>query len=152
MLMNHLYFQPDYSATFARHEARQVAVDEAAYLPRLTVEIGEEHLIFCNSKGELAAPFLLEIVQSWNPILQLRCCLVGWWQCRSRNGFRGTQRTISSKRPSGARCQAPPSESRIEPRNFPEKFGFVPLRLPQARGQFRDRPYQPARYQSVAVC
>ena len=31
-----------------------------------TVEIHDEHLIFCNSKGELAALFLLEIVQSWN--------------------------------------------------------------------------------------
>ena len=31
-----------------------------------TVEIHDEHLIFCNAKGELAALFLLEIVQSWN--------------------------------------------------------------------------------------
>ena len=33
-----------------------------------TVEIHDEHLIFCNSKGELAALFLLEIVQSWNEV------------------------------------------------------------------------------------
>ena len=33
-----------------------------------TVEIHDEHLIFCNAKGDLAALFLLEIVQSWNEI------------------------------------------------------------------------------------
>jgi hypothetical protein len=33
-----------------------------------TVEIHDEHLIFCNSKGELTALFLLEVVQSWNEI------------------------------------------------------------------------------------
>lgn len=33
-----------------------------------TVEIHDEHLIFCNAKGGLAALFLLEIVQSWNEI------------------------------------------------------------------------------------
>jgi hypothetical protein len=33
-----------------------------------TVEIHDEHLIFCDSKGELAALFLLEIVQSWNEV------------------------------------------------------------------------------------
>jgi hypothetical protein len=30
-----------------------------------TVEIHDEHLIFCDSKGELRALFLLEVVQSW---------------------------------------------------------------------------------------
>ena len=33
-----------------------------------TVEIHDEHLIFCNAKGDLAALFLLDIVQSWNEI------------------------------------------------------------------------------------
>jgi hypothetical protein len=33
-----------------------------------TVKIHDEHLIFCNSKGELTALFLLEIVQSWNEV------------------------------------------------------------------------------------
>jgi hypothetical protein len=33
-----------------------------------TVEIHDEHLIFCDSKGELTALFLLEIVQSWNSL------------------------------------------------------------------------------------
>jgi hypothetical protein len=33
-----------------------------------TVEIHDEHLIFCNSNGELRALFLLEIVQSWNEV------------------------------------------------------------------------------------
>jgi hypothetical protein len=33
-----------------------------------TVEIHDEHLIFCNSKGELTGLFLLEIVQSWNEV------------------------------------------------------------------------------------
>ncbi len=33
-----------------------------------TVEIHDEHLVFCNATGELAALFLLEIVQSWNEI------------------------------------------------------------------------------------
>jgi hypothetical protein len=31
-----------------------------------TVEIHDEHLVFCDSNGELTALFLLEIVQSWN--------------------------------------------------------------------------------------
>ena len=34
-----------------------------------TVEIHDEHLIFCNSKGELTALFLLVTVQSWNEYL-----------------------------------------------------------------------------------
>jgi hypothetical protein len=33
-----------------------------------TVEIHDEHLIFCDSEGKLAALFLLEVVQSWNEI------------------------------------------------------------------------------------
>jgi hypothetical protein len=33
-----------------------------------TVEIHDEHLIFCTEKGDLAALFLLEIVQSWNEL------------------------------------------------------------------------------------
>lgn len=33
-----------------------------------TVEIHDEHLIFCDSEGKLAALFLLEIVESWNEI------------------------------------------------------------------------------------
>ena len=37
-----------------------------------TVEIHDEHLIFCNSKGELVALFLLEIVQSWNEVSDAR--------------------------------------------------------------------------------
>lgn len=31
-----------------------------------TVDIQDEHLIFCDSQGKLAALFVLEIVQSWN--------------------------------------------------------------------------------------
>jgi hypothetical protein len=33
-----------------------------------TVEIHDEHLIFCNSEGKLVALFLLAIVDSWNEI------------------------------------------------------------------------------------
>jgi hypothetical protein len=33
-----------------------------------TVEIHDEHLIFCDSEGRLAALFLLEVVESW-PVL-----------------------------------------------------------------------------------
>ena len=33
-----------------------------------TVEIYDEHLIFCNENGALVALFLLEIVQSWNEV------------------------------------------------------------------------------------
>jgi hypothetical protein len=33
-----------------------------------TVEIHDEHLIFCNSKGDMTALFLLEIVESWNEV------------------------------------------------------------------------------------
>jgi hypothetical protein len=33
-----------------------------------TFEIHDEHLIFCDSEGKLAALFLLEIVESWNVI------------------------------------------------------------------------------------
>jgi hypothetical protein len=33
-----------------------------------TFEIRDEHLIFCDSEGKLAAMFLLEIVQSWNEL------------------------------------------------------------------------------------
>jgi hypothetical protein len=33
-----------------------------------TFEICDEHLVFCKSDGQLAALFLLEIVQSWNEI------------------------------------------------------------------------------------
>jgi len=33
-----------------------------------TVEIHDEHLIFCDSKGSLAAPFLLGIVGSWTEL------------------------------------------------------------------------------------
>ena len=31
-----------------------------------TVEIHDEHLIFCDSEGRLAALFLLETVESWS--------------------------------------------------------------------------------------
>jgi len=31
-----------------------------------TVEIHDEHLIFCDSEGRLGALFLLEIVESWS--------------------------------------------------------------------------------------
>jgi len=31
-----------------------------------TFEVRGEHLVFLNSKGQLAALFLMEIVQSWN--------------------------------------------------------------------------------------
>jgi hypothetical protein len=34
-----------------------------------TVEIFDEHLCFTNNKGELAALFLLDMVQSWNVCL-----------------------------------------------------------------------------------
>jgi hypothetical protein len=37
-----------------------------------TVEIHDEHLIFCNSCGELRALFLLEIVESWNEVSEAR--------------------------------------------------------------------------------
>jgi hypothetical protein len=33
-----------------------------------TVEIHDEHLIFCDSEGKLAALFLLEIVESWSEL------------------------------------------------------------------------------------
>jgi hypothetical protein len=33
-----------------------------------TVEVLDEHLIFCDAKDALAALFLLEIVQSWNEL------------------------------------------------------------------------------------
>jgi hypothetical protein len=33
-----------------------------------TVETHDEHLIFCNANGDLAALFLLEVVQSWNEL------------------------------------------------------------------------------------
>jgi hypothetical protein len=33
-----------------------------------TVEVHDEHLIFCNSEGDLRALFLLEVVQSWNEV------------------------------------------------------------------------------------
>jgi hypothetical protein len=33
-----------------------------------TVEIHDEHLIFCDSEGKLAALFLLEVVESWSEI------------------------------------------------------------------------------------
>ena len=31
-----------------------------------TVEIHDEHLVFCDSEGRLAALFLLETVESWS--------------------------------------------------------------------------------------
>jgi hypothetical protein len=33
-----------------------------------TVEIHDEHLIFCDSEGRLAALFLLDIVESWSEL------------------------------------------------------------------------------------
>lgn len=33
-----------------------------------TIEIHDEHLIFCDSNGKLAAVFLFELVLSWNEI------------------------------------------------------------------------------------
>jgi hypothetical protein len=33
-----------------------------------TVEIHDEHLIFCDSEGRLAALFLLEVVESWSEL------------------------------------------------------------------------------------
>ena len=33
-----------------------------------TVEVHDEHLIFCDSKGRLAALFLLEMVESWSEL------------------------------------------------------------------------------------
>ena len=33
-----------------------------------TVEIHDEHLIFCDSEGKLAALFLMEVVESWDEI------------------------------------------------------------------------------------
>jgi hypothetical protein len=33
-----------------------------------TVEIHDEHLIFCDSEGRLAALFLTEIVESWSEL------------------------------------------------------------------------------------
>jgi hypothetical protein len=33
-----------------------------------TVEIHDEHLIFCDSQGKLAALFLLDIVESWSEL------------------------------------------------------------------------------------
>jgi hypothetical protein len=33
-----------------------------------TVEIHDEHLIFCDSEGRLAALFLLEMVESWSEL------------------------------------------------------------------------------------
>jgi hypothetical protein len=33
-----------------------------------TVEIHDEHLIFCDSEGKLAALFLLEVVESWSEL------------------------------------------------------------------------------------
>lgn len=37
-----------------------------------TVEIHDEHLIFCDSEGKLAALFLLEVVESWSEISDAR--------------------------------------------------------------------------------
>lgn len=36
-----------------------------------TVKVHDEHLTFCNAKGDLAALFLLEIVQSWSELPDL---------------------------------------------------------------------------------
>jgi hypothetical protein len=33
-----------------------------------TAEIHDEHLIFCDARGELTALFLMEVVQSWNEL------------------------------------------------------------------------------------
>jgi hypothetical protein len=47
---------------------KPVALGVAQNVIASTVEIHDEHLIFCNSKGELTGLFLLEIVQSWNEV------------------------------------------------------------------------------------
>ena len=36
-----------------------------------TVEVLDEHLVFCDAKGKLAALFLLEAVQSWNELSRI---------------------------------------------------------------------------------
>jgi hypothetical protein len=43
-------------------------VDVAQSVIASTVEIHDEHLVFCDSERKLASLFLLEIVHSWNEI------------------------------------------------------------------------------------
>jgi hypothetical protein len=46
-------------------KSKSAALGGVQIVSASTVEIHDEHLIFCDSQGTLVALFLLEIVESW---------------------------------------------------------------------------------------